>query len=214
MGSSGGRGFSGTNQPTNIGFNPWQGPSSLPSYGGITQQDRGVSGVYSTRDQKPSIYEQNLGRNALAEGPSDQTRFLMGAQKMGQNTQLGQAAMSAQGAAADARSAMGRTGGYNSGAGNRLAMQSMNNAQSLQQGIRGAGEQSRLGLLAGGEAQRQASLENLANMQNSRMMSDVNASRGDQLARNAFNADLFNSQMQGWGAGQSANAQARAGGGK
>jgi hypothetical protein len=127
---------------------------------------------------------------------------------------LGQAALQAQGAGNEALSQLGMRGGYYSGARQRIAEQGMNQAQALQQGVRSQGEQSRLGLLAGGEAQKTDLQKYMADVANQRATSDVGAARADQIARNAFLADLFKSQMEGWAAGEEARGMERSGGSK
>jgi hypothetical protein len=190
MGSSGG-GEGG-------GYNPWAFPSAPPTFQGLSYQERGAN-----QGKLLPQYSYQAQQANIPTGPSQQTQYLLAQQRAGEQTQLGQAAMQAGGTAAEARAGLGMRGGYYSGARQQLANQAMANAQALQQGVRGAGQQAQLGLLGQGEAQKTAL-----------MQADVQAAQANQMARNAFLADLYASQMKGWAAGQEASAQERSGGSK
>ena len=105
-------------------------------------------------------------------------------------------------------------GGLNAGAAGRIGQQSSDNALLAQQGIRAQGASDALGAgMAGADMQTGADKANAGILQGTNAFNTQNKINSLE-GLNASNFANYGTKIKGFGAGQSANALAAAGGGK
>lgn len=161
---------------------------------------------------------QRLRGEALGTGPSEFAKAQLAAQKYDQQRAMNQAGLQQQAAQSGAMSNLARMGGLGGGARTSLARSGARDLLAAQQGVGAQGIQSRFGINANDLQRRQELLGQTAALEQGSQLQNIGTTKEDLLARNAFNTNRYNQQMQQWAAGKSADAQAAAarssGGGK
>lgn len=107
-----------------------------------------------------------LKNRALAQGPTQQAKYLTEAQQLEELQSMGKAGASARKASSSAFSDLARGGGLSTGARERLARQSSRDLASSMQEVRGQGAKDRLNILAQDEAQKLGLLSALPGQEN------------------------------------------------
>lgn len=204
-------------RPDQITYNPIFDPN--------TQNIGGEAKSMLANNNLDTTGLQAFQSQALAQGPSqwakqatDQQNFLaMNAKDQGAQTVAGQGAT--------AQAGLASRGGLSSGAAERLAQGGANNYLSMTQGVNNqqAGNDMQIGMndqqnklsMMGQLPGMQLGAANFGlaktNTQLGADSTDVANQMQNAQARNTFNLGQYQTQMAGWGAGQTAAATAQAG---
>ena len=205
-GEQGGGGQAYAGAATTPGFTPNYDPSQALSPGYNAQ----VAG----NDQGFNAYKAM----ALQQGPSSWANLATEQQAAEALSQLDKGAQSVAGANAGAQDALAAQGGLSSGARERIAEQGATNMTDMGQNV---ARQENLNNLQIGmndqqnKIQELSQLPGLENQMNQNWedvkQTDLANEIGENQSVNAYNQNLYNQQMQAWGAAQQANATANSG---
>lgn len=210
---------------------PWANfdPSSMPAFNSIynpsTQSIGGTAAGLNAANPLDMSGIDAFKSQALAQGPSQWAQQAGQQQNYLAMQSKDQGAQTVAGQGATAQAGLASRGGLSSGAAERLAQGGANNYLSMTQGVNNqlAGNQMQIGMndqqnklsmmsqLPGMQLGAANFKQGQAQMQLGADSTDVaNAMQGTQ-AQNTYNLGKYQTQMQGYGAGQTASATAKAG---
>ncbi len=185
------------------------GAPGAPSYETLRNTDGTLKDIFKFDPTKSSAFGQ-MQSQAMSTGPSAWAQ-LQG-QRQGLEEQNMRDIASKQGLQAmnQANSMLARTGGLSSGAAGLAARANTRNTMLANQDISRQGMMSRLGIGQADEDRRQQLLGQVADTELSGQEKNLNTVFGDVQSQRDFDLNRYASQMQAWGAANTANAQAAA----
>lgn len=208
---------------------PWANPGPLADYSSTV----GPSMMPGLEQRLAGINLDKRGLDtmrgeALRTGPSRWADLMTAQQGQEEAGMRDDTRARSAGTLATARSSLAQRGGLSGGAGERLAMQGMRDTNAAQQDIGFQGANRRMQIGVQDESNRMDNLRALPGMENAAlepefkkagMWADLARFESDQgmrdnLAKNDYNLNRYNTRMGAWGAGQQARAIAGSGGGK
>jgi len=191
-------------------------PSAYPSYIGMEPNQFEISSQFMG-----NVPLNKFSKESLRNGPSDMTRMALQQGAVGVNQARDQARRAASGLASQAQSNLSMKGGLGGGAAERIQKQAGDTAAGAMNAAEMAGMGNRANLYMADEAARNTNLGNAAGLvgQNNQAQynmraGDLTRKQGEYDRKNLFNMNLYNKQMEAWGAGKQADATANSGGKK
>lgn len=181
-----------------------------PEFQGITDEQGNLQSQFKTNPYAGEAL-QNLKGQAFSQGPSAWANLQTQQQRMEQQNakdQLMKGAMQSQGAA---QNQLARTGGLSGGASALLARQGQRDLLNQGQELARTGMGQRLGIQQQDIANKQGLLGKFGEMEANANQANIEALKGNLSGQAAFNTNRYNQQMQGYAAGQSAQATRDAG---
>lgn len=204
-------------RPNQIQWNNIYDPSTMATAPGMAtalgQNNLDMSGINA------------FSKDALRTGPSSWAKQATTQQNSLAKNALDMGAKSTAGQGATARSQLAMRGGLSSGASERLATEGQNNFLNMQQGVNQQ-KTSNIQQIGMNDEQNRMQMESqlpgmqlgAANfglqkvgMQNQANQFDIGNTVQNNASKNQFDLGQYNSQMQGWAAGQTAAATAQSG---
>jgi hypothetical protein len=154
---------------------------------------------------------QALKAQAFSEGQSPWARLQTQQQQMEQQNALQDAQKQAMQSQGMAQGSLARSGGLRGGAATLLARQGGRNLMNLSQDISRTGMGQRLGIGQQDLERKQGLLGSFSNLEQSAQDKNLGALTGDIANKGAFAQNRYNTLMQGWAAGKTADATRAAG---
>lgn len=201
--------------PYSVGDSGIQYPGYQQTYDPSTMSDTAELNKISPQ------YSQGfneLRSQALNQGPSTWLNMSQQHNQMQLDDAMNQAQQTSAGKTAAGESALAAGGGLSSGARERLQEGGGQNLMSMDQGLQRTGAEQNLGLEATDQGNKIGQLNNLVSDENTKQgqwnqafQSDVGNEMQNTSQNNAYNMNLYNTQMQTWAAAQQANATANSG---
>lgn len=190
-----------------------------PGFQSLLQQD--ANGKYTDNHMMPADLQkqqilgpegaQALKDRAMATGPSAWAQMQNQQQGLNEANQLGQVSKQGNSSLQAAQNGIARSGGLHSGVGASLASQNMRDQMLQNQQVRQAGFGQRLGIAQQDDSQKTALLQNLQNQDQNNNQFNITNSIAEKRAGDVAAQTAYQSQMQGWAAGQQGNAIAKSG---
>jgi hypothetical protein len=193
---------------------PYGGMAQYPTYVGMTPEQTALA--HQFQGQNPAM--DQFVNESMRSGPSRGAQFALQQNALGANRSREQARKLAGGMAQNAQANLSMKGGMGAGARERIQKQAGNAALDFSNAADANASQSRANLLISDEAMRGGNLAKAGGMlqgQNAfrygMASDDMQRKQGEYDRRNLFNMNLYNKQMEAWGAGKQADATANSG---
>lgn len=185
-----------------------------PEWYSVLQGDkRELPEEFQTQYTYDPTAQQEIQRRALSKDPSEWYNRMIGQQGLEEKSALDQASRQQQTGLASAQSQLAMRGGLRGGAAERLAGSGMRNLMQARQGVTGAGAQARQQLGLSDEEMKIRMLQSVPGMELARsgMEADIQGQNiqtrlGQIQQQNQAKQMAYQTKMQGWAAGQQAEA--------
>ncbi len=204
--------------------NPYQGAPTAPSYtSGYNPSMATLPGLETAMDQN-QLDKTGLNKftqEATRTGPSSWAQMANNQQDVQKNQAIDAAGGQAAGQAAQAESALARSGGMSSGAQERVQRDASRGQTGAIQGITQQAGQNKMQIGMNDEKNRMSELSQLPGMEvaatqpglaqeqlyENASNADINHSIAESSSQNQFNQNSYNTAAGIWGAGMQASAQ-------
>jgi hypothetical protein len=202
------------------GFNP-SNPSAATAPGYQNPYDPSTMSDVAELQKLGPQYDQGfdaLRDQATNKGQSQWLSMSELQNQMQMQDALNKAQQSSAAATGGQMDSLASMGGLSSGARERAQEQGGVNLMNMQQGAERANQEGQVGLETQDQSNRMNQLNTLVSDENAKQnqwnqafSTDVQAGEQNVQQQNAFNMNMYNQQMQAWGAAQQAAATANAG---